>query len=44
VQQWPSFTRGLRDLITDAELAEMRTHGPKIRADVEALIAGLRAQ
>ena len=40
---WPSFKRGLRDLITEAEFTDMRTHGPKIRADVEALIAGLRA-
>ena len=30
---------GLHDLISEAEFAEMRTHGPKIRADVEALIA-----
>jgi glutathione S-transferase len=33
---------GLHDLITEAEFTEMRTHGPKIRADVEKLIAGLR--
>ena len=39
---WPSFKRGLRDLITDAEFTEMRSHGPKIRADVEKLIVGLR--
>ena len=43
VQEWPSFSAGLHDLITEAEFAEMRTHGPKIRADVEALMAGLRA-
>ncbi len=41
---WPSFKRGLRDLITEAEFAEMRTHGPKIREDVAALLAGLRAR
>jgi glutathione S-transferase len=41
-QQWPSFRRGLRDLITEAEFAEMRSHGPKIRNDVAALIQGLR--
>ena len=35
---------GAVDLITEAEFAEMRTHGPKIRADVEALVAGLRAR
>jgi glutathione S-transferase len=43
VQEWPSFKTGLADLITDTEFAEMRTHGPKIRADVEALVKGLRA-
>jgi glutathione S-transferase len=44
VQEWPSFRRGLADLISEAEFAEMRTHGPKIRDDVEALVAKLRAQ
>jgi glutathione S-transferase len=42
VQQWPSFKRGLSNLISEAEFAEMRTHGPKIRDDVAALLAGLR--
>jgi glutathione S-transferase len=42
VQEWPSFKRGLYDLMTDAELAEMRTHGPTIRGDVAALLAGLQ--
>jgi glutathione S-transferase len=42
VQEWPSFRRGLHDLISEAEFAEMRTHGPKIRGDVEKLVAGLR--
>jgi glutathione S-transferase len=42
-REWPSFDSGLRDLISEAELAEMRTHGPKIRDDVAALIAGLRS-
>jgi glutathione S-transferase len=41
---WPSFKRGLRDLISETEFAEMRTHGPKIRDDVAALVAGLRGQ
>jgi len=41
-REWPSFKRGLSDLISDAEFAEMRTHGPKIRDDVAALLAGLR--
>jgi glutathione S-transferase len=42
-QDWPSFRRGLRDLISEAEFAEMRTHGPKIRDAVTKLVAGLRA-
>jgi len=42
VQEWRSFRHGLHDLISDAEFAEMRAHGPKIRADVEKLVAGLR--
>ena len=42
--EWPSFKRGLHDLISEPEFAEMRTHGPKIRDDVEKLIAGLRAK
>ncbi len=41
-RQWPSFKSGLHDLITETELAEMRTHGPTIRDDVAVLIAGLR--
>jgi glutathione S-transferase len=39
---WPSFRRGLHDLISETEFAEMRTHGPKIRDDVAARLAGLR--
>lgn len=34
--------RGLYDLMTPAELTEMHTHGPTIRDDVAALLAGLR--
>jgi glutathione S-transferase len=41
-QEWPSFRRGLRDLISETEFAEMRSHGPKIRGEIEALVAGLR--
>jgi glutathione S-transferase len=41
-QEWPSFKRGLRDLISESEFAEMRTHGPKIRDAVAAHLAGLR--
>ena len=43
-QDWPSFKRGLRDLISEAEFTEMRTHGPKIRDEIEKSIAGLRTQ
>jgi glutathione S-transferase len=39
---WPSFKRGLRDLISEAEFTEMRTHGPKIRDAVAERLAGLR--
>jgi glutathione S-transferase len=42
VQEWPSFRRGLQDLISEAEFAEMHAHGPKIRDDVAALLAGVR--
>lgn len=41
-REWPSFKRGLYDLMTPAELTEMHTHGPTIRDDVAALLAGLR--
>lgn len=44
VQEWPSFRRGLHDLISEAEFTEMRVHGPKIRGEVDALIAGLRRE
>jgi glutathione S-transferase len=44
VQAWPSFRRGLHDLISEAEFIEMRVHGPKIRGEVDALIAGLRQE
>jgi len=40
-QEWPSFRRGLRDLITEAEFAEMRTHGLKIRDEMAARLAEL---
>ena len=44
IQEWPSFKRGLRDRVTEDEFAEMRTHGPKIRADIDALVSGLPQQ
>jgi glutathione S-transferase len=42
-QDWPSFKSGLRDLISEQEFSEMRTHGPKIYDDVKAAVAKLRA-
>jgi glutathione S-transferase len=42
-REWPSFKRGLSGLISEAEFTEMRSHGPKIRDDLEALLGRLRA-
>jgi glutathione S-transferase len=39
---WPYFKSGLHDLISEAEFAEMQTHGPKIRDGVAAHLAALR--
>jgi glutathione S-transferase len=41
-REWPSFKTGLRDLISEAEFAEMRMHGPKIADDVAEIIAEVR--
>jgi ganglioside-induced differentiation-associated protein 1 len=41
-REWPSFKRGLSDRITESEYAEMRTHGPQIRDELAALLAGVR--
>ena len=41
-REWPSFKRGLSDLITEAEFTEMRSHGPNIRADIAEALSGLR--
>jgi D-mannonate dehydratase len=41
-REWPSFKTGLYELMTQAELEEMRTHGPTIRDDVAALLACVR--
>jgi hypothetical protein len=41
-REWPSFKSGLRDLITEAEFSEMKTHGPKIAADVSEILAEVR--
>jgi glutathione S-transferase len=40
-QAWPYFKSGLSDLISEAEFAEMRMHGPKIRDAVAAHLATL---
>jgi hypothetical protein len=32
----------LHDLISEAEFAEMRLHGPKIAGEIEAIIAEVR--
>jgi glutathione S-transferase len=40
--EWPSFKYGLRDLISEAEFSEMKTHGPKIADDVADIIAEVR--
>jgi glutathione S-transferase len=39
---WPSFRSGLYDLISEAEFAEMRTHGPKVRDGIAAHLVTLR--
>jgi glutathione S-transferase len=41
-REWPSFKTGLRDLISEAEFSEMRTHGPKIAHEVGEIIAEVR--
>ena len=33
-ERMPSFKRGLRDLISEPELSEMRMHDPKIADDI----------
>jgi glutathione S-transferase len=39
---WPHFQSGLADLISEAEFAEMRKHGPTIRDGIAAHLAMLR--
>jgi hypothetical protein len=41
-RDWGPYRTGLADLITDAEIAEMREHGPKLHDDIAALLASLR--
>jgi glutathione S-transferase len=40
--EWPSFKSGLRDLISETEIAEMRTHGQKIANEVARIIDEVR--
>jgi len=40
-QAWPAYKSGLVDLITRAEIDEMRRHGPSIRDQIAAHRAGL---
>ena len=42
-REWPSFKSGLSDLISEPEIAEMQTHGPKIANDVAEIIEELEA-
>jgi glutathione S-transferase len=41
-REWPSFKTGLRDLISEAEFSEMRTHGPKIADEVAEAVTEVR--
>ena len=41
-QEWPSYRRGLSDLVTEAEIAEMQEHGPKLKDDVANLLGSLK--
>ena len=41
-QEWPSYRKGLAELITEQEIAEMQTHGPKLEEGIAALLKGLR--
>ena len=41
-REWPSFKSGLSDLISEPEIAEMQTHGPKIANDVAEIIEEVR--
>jgi glutathione S-transferase len=41
-REWPGFRSGLRDLVSEVEISEMRAHGPKIANDVAEIIAEVR--
>lgn len=43
-REWPSFKRGLKDRITEAEFNEMRTHGPKIRDELTTVLRELHRE
>ncbi len=43
VAEWPSYRAGIVDPMTEVELAEMQTHGPKIRNEIAILLNELRA-
>ncbi len=40
-QEWPSYRRGLADLVTEEEIAEMREHGPKLEGQLNVLRSSL---
>ena len=42
VQKWPSFITGLSEPVTEAEIEEMGTHGPKIRDNLAEQLVELR--
>ena len=41
VREWPHYLRGLAELVTDAEIAEMQEHGPRLKDDIAGLLASL---
>jgi glutathione S-transferase len=41
-KSWPFFKTGLSDLISEAEFAEMKMHGPKVRDGIAAHLVTLR--
>jgi len=41
-KEWPNYRRGLADFVTEAEIAEMQAHGPKLKDDITGLLTSLR--
>jgi len=41
-KEWPSYRRGLVDLVTEAEITEMQEHGPTLKDDITGLLSSLR--